>query len=310
MTFADLFSGIGGFRLALESLGLTCVLSCENDRYAKETYDHNFPRTPEHVHVDDIKELAVQSDLPSVDIVTAGFPCQPFSGSGLRKGTADEKGMLFWDMVEAIKAMRPQAFILENVPGLLYLDGGAVYQSMMDTLIKDLGYSVHMEIMTSRPFVPQNRRRIFFVGFQTFRMFAFPICHSTNKWPTIGDIIETQSDKELMLTSSQWESAKKNKADFLEKHGTPYSSFFMQVYNAEDCARTLTTNTRNSRKVLYAEPGWERPRFFSVREVARMMGFPDSFEFPVSESQAYKQLGNAVVPAVIELLAKQVINHL
>lgn len=310
MTFADLFSGIGGFRLALESLGLTCVLSCENDKYSNQTYEANFPRTPEHVHVDDIKELAGQPDLPHVDIVTAGFPCQPFSGSGLRKGTSDEKGMLFWDMAEAINTMRPKAFILENVPGLLSLNRGAVYQSMMDTLTNELGYFVHMEIMNSRPFVPQKRRRMFFVGFQTFKMFAFPICNSTHKPPILGDIIEPQTDKELMLTSSQWESAKKNKANFLEKHGTPYSSFFMQVYNAEDCSRTLTTNTRNSRKVLYAEPGWERPRFFSVREIARMMGFPDSFEFPVSDTQAYKQLGNAVVPAVVELLAKQVIKHL
>lgn len=311
MTFADLFSGIGGFRLALESLGLTCVLSCENDRYAKETYDHNFTRTPEYIHVDDIKELAVQSDLPSVDIVTAGFPCQSFSSGGLRKGMLDERGMLFWDMVKVIKAMRPKAFILENVPALRYLSGGTMYQSMMGALTKDNAYCVHTEIVNSYPLVPQRRPRLFFVGFKDFTLFNYPIYEPITKPPVIGDIIEPHPDRKLMLTSRQGEAIKANNARRMERDKHARSAFYTRIYKPEDCAtNTIVRNSRNSRKVLYAEPGWERPRFFSVREIARLMGFPDSFEFPVSDTQAYKQLGNAVVPAVIELLAKQVVKHL
>lgn len=302
MTHADLFTGIGGFRLALESLGVKCVLSCENNKHAKQTYEQNFPPHPGHLHVDDIKELAQQESLPKVDFVTGGFPCQPFSMAGLRKGRTDLRGTLFWDMAKVIERCQPKMFLLENVPGLRSIGNGETYKSILKTLIVDLGYSTHVKKINSYPLVAQKRPRLFFVGFRKFTMFAFPEHKQVKHPPTIGDIVLPAEKDDLMLTEKQWVACIENKRRFAEKHNTMQSSFFHKVYTADDVSRTITTNVRNSRKVLYQEPGWERPRFFAVREVARMMGFPDHFTFPCPQTYAYEQLGNAVGPAVVRMI--------
>ena len=169
--FIDLFAGIGGFRLAFESVGAKCVFSAEIDRHACETYRLNFGDYP----LRDVSEIEAK-ELPDFDILCAGFPCQPFSIAGERKGFCDTRGTLFFDIERIIKEKQPKAFILENVKGLTSHDKGQTLKVILETLEKKLNYKVFYQVLNSKDYgVPQNRERIYIIGFKDKRVdFKFP----------------------------------------------------------------------------------------------------------------------------------------
>lgn len=172
LTFIDLCAGIGGFRLALESIGARCVYTCEKDKFARQTYAANFD-TSGHPFATDPTQVD-PATIPDHDILAAGFPCQPYSNAGLRQGFADHRGNIFFHIVEILRVKRPAAFILENVKGLVHHDNGNTMAVILRTLQEELGYTVHWRVLSSAPYVPQKRERVFFVGFREPTEFAWP----------------------------------------------------------------------------------------------------------------------------------------
>lgn len=193
--FIDLFAGIGGFRLALSSLGGECVFSSEIDKFCQKTYFANFDKTFDNL---DIRDLNPET-IPDFDILTAGFPCQPFSMAGKRLGFQDKRGNLFFDIVKVLKAKRPKAFILENVKGLVSIERGKTLKTILTILREELGYFVpDPKILNARNFsVPQNRPRVFIVGFEPsveascqYHWFNYPTPVTSN--PPLRFILETE----------------------------------------------------------------------------------------------------------------------
>ena len=188
-TFIDLFSGIGGFRLAFESVGGKCVFSSDIDKWANETYFMNFGEYP-HGDISEIDE----NQIPDHDILCAGFPCQPFSIGGYRKGFCDTRGTLFFEIERILKAKKPKMFLLENVKGLTNHDKGRTFKVIKESLW-NLGYSLFYQVLNSKDYgVPQNRERIFIVGFRDeVKSFKFPI-PIENK-ANINELLEEDVEK-------------------------------------------------------------------------------------------------------------------
>ena len=191
--FIDLFAGIGGFRIAFERSGCRCVFTSEWDRHASTTYSANFGDVP----AGDIRSIRAD-DIPDHDILVGGFPCQPFSISGVSKkrslGRKDgfedpTQGTLFFEIKRIISTKRPAAFVLENVKNLVHHDGGRTFKIILSTLEDDLGYDVHFKVLDAKPYVPQHRERIFLVGFREPRKFTFPTKASAG--PILRSILET-----------------------------------------------------------------------------------------------------------------------
>ena len=299
MKLIDLYAGIGGFRLALENLGGECVLSAERDKKCRETYSLNF--TIDHPYADDVAELATTpQNVPEFDFLTAGFPCQPFSSFGKRNGLDHESGNCFFDLCKIIKHCRPSYFLFENVTGLVSNDNRQTFKTIMKTLELDLGYSVFWQILSSYPWVPQVRRRIYIIGIKrpTFA-YQFPEPPYDRK-PIIRDILEKNIPDEAYLTAKNIRNYHKK----LAKH----PRWCPPEFTENDVCYTFVSEYRktHNRRLLFKE-GNGRLRVFTPREVARCMGFPEWFQFPdyMSNIQKYKQLGNSVVVPVIEAIAEQ-----
>jgi DNA (cytosine-5)-methyltransferase 1 len=201
-TFGDLFAGIGGMRIAFEKEGFACKWSCENDKYARTGYKKLFSLSPRSGEIfdGDITEVDIDK-IPAFDILVAGFPCQSFSLAGRRKGFNDTRGTLFFNIAEILKVKQPRAFLLENVKGLLSNDSGKTFVIIIKTL-KELGYHVHHTVLNGNGWVPQNRERVFIVGFRENIAFSFP------KQPppvesTISSILEEQVNQKFFLTDKQ-----------------------------------------------------------------------------------------------------------
>lgn len=314
ITFIDLFSGIGGFRLAFESEGAKCVFSADNDKYACETYLLNFGEYP----YKDVTKLDIK-EIPDFDILCAGFPCQPFSIAGYRKGFADTRGTLFFDIERIISAKNPKAFILENVKGLVNHDKGKTFKIILDTLEKKLNYKVFYKVLNSKDFgVPQNRERIYIIGFKDHRIeFEFP--KKLNKKVSLKDvIIENINPNHSEVKISP--TAKFNIINHLKNH--------KKYHLIKDYEYLIAYEIRKSRvsfrfdglsPTLTAKMGTggnnvpvlvNKMRKLSVRECLRIQGFPDSFKIIPNKSQSYKQIGNSVSVSVIKELAKEMIKHL
>jgi DNA (cytosine-5)-methyltransferase 1 len=286
-TFLDLYSGIGGFRLAAEARGGMCVGSIERDRYARTTYGSNF--SLRHPMWGDVSTTNTR-ELPKHQLLMAGFPCQPFSTAA--KTRFDEGGALksedgnrFFDVVRILRDCKTPTFILENVPGLLKHDGEKTLKIMMSTL-KSLGYKLSLSVINSEPWVPQRRKRVFIVGSR--KPFSLPKGHfeETTYGPDFSTIME---DTTGQLTDEQWLL-------------TQQSSHGYSVVGGEEITRTLLASYASYPQSLLVQTEGN-PRKLTVREGARLMGFPETFDFPVSYTQAFKQLGNSVVvPLVTELL--------
>ncbi|MCB1657981.1 MAG: DNA cytosine methyltransferase [Pseudomonadales bacterium] len=301
-TFIDLFAGIGGIRLPFSELGATCVFSSEWDKHAQQTYAANY----QHLPAGDITQIEAH-EIPPFDMLLAGFPCQPFSNAGLKKGFEDTRGTLFFDICRIIQHHSPKVLLLENVKGFKGHDKGKTFQVVKQAL-QDLGYSVYDKILNARDFgVPQNRERIFIVAFLNSyfkheEYFLFP--HSSNIKTCVADILETTAiDPKYTLSDRLWQGHQRRKQEHLLKgNGFGYSLF------DEQSAYTSTISARyykDGSEILIAQAN-NNPRKLTPREAARLQGFPDSFMLPSSDVQAYKQLGNSVAVPVIRAIAKQI----
>lgn len=279
-TFIDLFAGIGGFHLAFNKLGAKCVFASEWDEHARKTYEHNFKKVEPELFekgnfAGDITIVDVDS-IPDFEILTGGFPCQPFSQAGFKKGFEDTRGTLFFDVARIIDAKRPLAFFIENVRHFQNHDEGRTFEKIKEIIENDLGYSFHAKVVKASDFnLPQHRPRLFMVGFRDKDVpFSFPRPKPLRK--TMSDIFEAECNKKI--------------------------------------GYTLRVGGRGSG--LHDRRNWDaylvegKERRLTPKEGKRMMGFPDKFEFPVSDIQAMKQLGNSVAVSAIHATAKEIMKSL
>lgn len=305
--FIDLFAGIGGIRIPFQELGGRCVFTSEWDKFAQKTYRVNFGEEPQG----DITKIPA-SAIPDFDVLLGGFPCQPFSQAGLKKGFSDTRGTLFFEIERIIKEKRPKAFLLENVKQLKGHDKGRTLRVILEHL-NALNYYCEYEILRAGDFgVPQNRERIYIIGIDREYYdlpdnfgFDFPIPTHT---PTrLGDILEENVDDKYTISDLLWSGHQRRKQEHKEKgNGFGYSLFN---------ANSVYTNTISARyykdgsEILIEQEG-KNPRKLTPRECARLQGFPEQFIIPVSDTQAYKQFGNSVAVPVIRAVANNLIHTL
>ncbi len=298
--FIDLFAGVGGIRIPFQELGGECVFTSELDKYAQITYETNFEEKPQG----DITQIS-EKDIPNFDILLAGFPCQAFSIAGKRLGFEDTRGTLFFDIARIIKYHRPKAFLLENVKGLINHNKKQTFKTIKETLYQ-LGYNVYFKVLNAKKFgVPQNRERIYIVGFLDDVKFDFPL--DLNIPVKLGDILDEQVDEKYTISDKLWESHQARKKRNREKGwGFGYSLF------TEESEYTSTISARyykDGSEVLIAQEN-KNPRKLTPREASRLQGFPENFIIPVSDTQAYKQFGNSVAVPVIRAVAKEMLYSL
>jgi DNA (cytosine-5)-methyltransferase 1 len=323
--FIDLFAGIGGTRLALESTGADCVFTSEWDRFAVQTYKTNFGEN--HPIVGDIREID-ESDVPNHQILVGGFPCQPFSLAGVSKKNSLGKahgfscpiqGNLFFDVARIIKHKRPQLVILENVKNLLSHDNGRTFQIIRQTLEDDLGYSLSYKVFDAQNLVPQHRERVIMVAKKNGKPFDFNSIQIRNTNTTLSKILHPQDGSErssiyiegelgkvlskYTLSDKLWNYLQ----DYAEKHRKKGNGFGFGLFGPDDVARTLSARYhKDGSEILIKQPR-KNPRRLTPREAARLMGFPDSFDIPVSDTQAYRQFGNSVVVPLITRIASEAV---
>ena len=309
LRFIDLFCGIGGFRIAFERAGARCLFSSDWDRHSQITYETNFGEKPHG----DINAVPV-GDIPTHDILCGGFPCQPFSLAGVSKknslgrkhGFEDEKqGNLFFSIAAILAHHRPAAFVLENVKNLRSHDGGRTFSVIHDTLTRELGYHLYHRVIDACGVVPQHRERIFLVGFREPRHFSFPQLPKTG--PILGDILETGVSPKYTLSDKLWEYLQ----NYARKHQSAGNGFGFGLVTGRDITRTLSARYyKDGSEILIHQGGLRNPRRLTPRECARLMGYPDTFRIPVSDTQAYRQFGNSVVVPVVEAIARKVVHTL
>jgi DNA (cytosine-5)-methyltransferase 1 len=294
--FIDLFAGIGGIRTAFDRLKAQCVFSSEWDKFSQITYEANFGHKPQG----DITKIEA-SEIPPFDILLAGFPCQPFSNAGQKKGFEDTRGTLFFDVCRIIDFHRPQVLLLENVKGFKGHDKGKTFATVKKTL-EDLGYNVYAQILNSKDFgVPQNRERIYIVAFKDFVKFNFPLPLESKV--TLGSILEMDVDEKYTISDKLWEGHKRRKME----HQRKGNGFGYSIFN-EKSAYTSTISARyykDGSEILIEQKN-NNPRKLTPREAARLQGFTDDFVIPVSDVQAYKQFGNSVSVPVLEAIAVEI----
>lgn len=322
----DLFCGIGGFRLAMEENDVQCVFSSDIDKFAQETYSANFHETP----VGDITKVDV-SEIPSFDILTAGFPCQPFSYAGLGQGFEDQtRGTLFFDICRIVQYHRPKMIFLENVKGLVSHKKGDTLKAILNNL-KQLGYDTHWKVLSSLDFgLPQKRERWYCVAFDKKVAFNFP--KPIISKPILRDIVDINNNsEELKLTQFELDRIQYHFTHCHEKERVrhdnskyapttkkgKYGIFSFQKpdgslrFHVGDTAKTQIQEAFYACLDTYAPTIiagrtpklWDLKRKLSVLEAKRLQGFPDSFSMPVSDHQAYKQLGNSVsVPIITKIM--------
>lgn len=304
----DLFAGIGGIRLGAERAfgdDLETVFVSEWNKYSNQTYVANFD-DPFPI-VGDITEVPSE-EIPDHDILLAGFPCQPFSIAGVSKknslgratGFADEtQGTLFFDVARIIDAKRPRAFLLENVKNLVSHDKGNTFKVITSVLTEDLGYHVYWKIIDGKNWTPQHRERIYIVGFRDDVPFSWDDLDLPKRGGGVfADVAEQDVPDKYTLSDKLWEYLR----NYAERHKARGNGFGYGLVGPEDTTRTISARYyKDGSEVLVRQEG-KNPRRLTPRECARLQGFPDSFEIPVSDTQAYRQFGNSVcVPAVAEV---------
>ena len=321
-TFIDLFAGIGGMRIAFQNLGGKCVFSSEIDEYAQQTYALNFGEIPDG----DITKID-EKEIPNHDILVGGFPCQAFSIAGKRGGFNDTRGTLFFDVARIIKEKQPKAFFLENVKGLTNHRGGKTLATILNVLRKDLGYIVpEPQIMNAKNFgVPQNRERIFIVGFRadlgiTAEDFSYPEATDTTK--CIKDIMEKEPVSAKYYLSTKYLKCLENHKQRNEAKG---NGFGYEIKDVNGISNTIVTGGMGRERNLIVdtrlkdftpvthiqgEVNRKGIRKMTPREWARLQGFPDNFRIEVADVRAYKQFGNSVAIPAIQATAKNLIEKI
>ena len=307
--FVDLFAGIGGIRLAFEAAGCENVFSSEWDKFAQKTYSTNFGDTPGG----DIRNIKSE-EIPSHNILLAGFPCQPFSISGVSKknslgekhGFEDKKhGNLFFEIERILKDKKPEAFMLENVKHLKRHDKGNTFKVIRNILEKKLKYKIYTKVVDGQHYTPQHRERIFIVGFcrEFYRdiNFEFPEPPSVRQLE-LTDILQDNVEEKYTLSDHLWNYLQ----EYKKKHQKKGNGFGFGLVDPAENPVTRTLSARyykDGSEILIKQRG-KNPRRLTPRECARLMGFSDDFEIPVSDTQAYKQFGNSVVVPVVCDIAK------
>jgi DNA (cytosine-5)-methyltransferase 1 len=341
-TFIELFAGIGGFRLGLEAIGGQCVFASEIDREAKKTYTNNFGKSELYGDITDF----YANQLPPFDIVTGGFPCQPFSVRGEQQGLNDPNGMMYLELTRVLTECKPKAFLFENVPSLVTMRGGkrnrrgepmalTVMGEVFGTMLKafqDCGYDVSWDIVSARHWLPQHRERVYIVGFRS-DLRVPPMDWSLGRGQqtaegapalpglssTVRDILEPPDTDFSAHVLSEQQYAKICSPEFLAKTEFQHAAAGPDRRNwimLESKAPTLTSSYRNvssfTTKYIFQEADGQLrtlPRFLTQRECARLMGFPDSFAIP-QDTTFYHQIGNAVCPPVIQAIGQVMIDAL
>ena len=324
-TFVELFAGIGGFNLGLRAAGGTNLLASEWDKFALATYKNWYPEVP--IAEGDVRNLNFDTDIPDHDLLAAGFPCQPFSLAGVSKknslgrshGFQDvNQGNLFFTIAEIARVKRPKVVFLENVKNLLNHDRGNTWTRIQE-IFNDIDYLVTSSVINAKAWVPQSRERIYIVAFDKHRFsteriqqFAFPKVES-REGPKLSSVLESNQLSELELSPKLWAYLQ----DYAEKHRLRGNGFGYQIADKSGVSRTLSARYhKDGSEILISEDSLDRPRRLSVEEAKRLMGFNTEFEkylthdrgfeTVVSKTQAYRQLGNAVVPRAIYEIAKNI----
>ena len=282
LRFVDLFAGIGGFHLAMHNLGAKCVFAAEWDEPARKTYEHNFRKISPELFQDESKRFAGditlvnKEEIPDFDILCAGFPCQPFSQAGHKRGFGDVRGTLFFDIAEILRIKRPRAFFLENVRHLLKHDDGKTFSTIMHVLEEELGYKVTYQIVKASDHgQPQHRPRIFIIGFLDHNAdFRFPLKRALKL--TMSDVMGGKVDRTIGFTLRVG-----GKSSGIDDRRN------WDGYLVDGEVRRLTPE-----------------------EGKKMQGFPSSFIFPVSRTEAMKQLGNSVAIPAVQDWAQEIVNTL
>lgn len=325
-TFIDLFAGIGGFRLAMQSCGGQCVFSSEWDDAAKQTYFENYGEVP----FGDITKPETKKLIPEhFDVLCAGFPCQPFSNAGLKKGIEDTRGTLFYHIAEILKAHKPNAVLLENVRGLVSNDKGKTLQTILQT-ITSIGYKCNIPqtliengpieklqkeaskmIFSAKDFgVPQNRPRIYIVLWKDelhIDRFIYP--SPLNIETHVGSILvkDEKITESFTISNKLWKGHQTRKIRNIQKgNGFGYRSF------NEKSPYTSTLSRRyykDGSEILIEQDG-KNPRKLIPREAARLQGYPDSFRTHPSNTEAYKQFGNSVAVPVVTAVSQNIISQI
>lgn len=330
-TFIDLFAGIGGMRKGFEMAGGRCVYTSEWNRFSRQTYLANFG--VDHEIAGDITQVAAE-DIPPHDVLLAGFPCQPFSIAGVSKKNAlgqphgfacETQGTLFFDIERILDHHRPRAFVLENVKNLANHDRGRTFQVIMRTLRDRLGYHVAWRVINAKSFLPQNRERVFIVGFRDNVQFSLDslVIPDPDAGPRLATVLHPEDGTEMeeppytegeqaqvseryTLTVKLWDYLQA----YAEKHRAKGNGFGFGLVGPDDVARTLSARYyKDGSEILVRQHG-RRPRRLTPRECARLMGFDrpheSGFVIPVSDTQAYRQFGNSVAVPVVTAIA----NHM
>lgn len=298
----DLFAGIGGIRLGFEQAAadlkilLQCTFTSEIDKYCQISYTANFGNADIYGDICSIDPV----DVPNHDLLLAGFPCQPFSQAGLKNGFNDTRGTLFFNIEQIIKYKKPQAFLLENVKHLKGHDKGRTFKIIIQSL-ETLGYKVYHAILNARDFgLPQNRERLFIVGFLNNDItFKFPT--SSNSQPKLEDILIEPVDNKYIISDKLWAGHQRRKLQHKNKgNGFGYGLFSKE----SQYVNTLSARYyKDGSEILINRGDNLNPRKLTPRECARLQGFPDNFIIKVSDIQAYKQFGNSVPVNVINKVA-------
>lgn len=320
--FVDLFAGIGGFRIAMQSLGGKCVFTSEWDEQAKKTYSANFGEVP----FGDITKEDTKKFIPdNFDVLCAGFPCQAFSIAGKRGGFEDTRGTLFFDVAEIIQRKQPKAIYLENVKGLYNHDKGRTLKTILSVLRNDLGYYVpEPKILNAKDFgVPQNRERIFIVGFRKdleIDSFDYPKPFNTN--------ITFEEIKEKDVVSVKYylsETYLNTLINHKKRHESKGNGFGYEIIPDDGIANAVVCGGMGRERNLVFDDRLQdfTPvtnikgrvnrkgiRKMTPREWARLQGFPDNFIIPVADASAYKQFGNSVAVPAIKATANEIIKKL
>ncbi|KIC45347.1 cytosine methyltransferase [Ruegeria sp. ANG-S4] len=340
--FIDLFAGIGGLRRAFDmetGVGGQCVFTSEWDKYARITYSQNYGETDDEI-AGDITQVS-ETEIPQHEVLLAGFPCQPFSIAGVSKKNAlkrphgfacEDQGNLFFDVARIVKHHRPKAILLENVRNLANHDKGRTFRVIRQTLEDELEYDIFPMILDAKSWVPQHRQRIFIVGFPRERKVTdFSLQPLKDRDPLSGPKLSTilhpengtekaeghfttgpkaKVSEKYVLTEHLWNYLQR----YAEKHRAAGNGFGFGLNGPEDVARTLSARYyKDGSEILIRRPNGS-PRRLTPRECARLMGFDkpgeSSFKIKVSDTQAYKQFGNAVVAPVATDVARLMLPHI
>ncbi|CAB3788734.1 DNA (cytosine-5-)-methyltransferase [Paraburkholderia caffeinilytica] len=333
--FIDLFAGIGGIRMGFEAHGGDCVFTSEWNDFSTRTYRENYPAGGDHTLIGDIVSFPAE-EVPSHDVLLGGFPCQPFSIAGVSKKNAlgrphgfecTTQGTLFFDVARIIAAKRPAAFLLENVKNLLSHDKGRTFDVILQTLRDELGYEVHYRVVDGQHFTPQHRERIIIVGFRGKTSFSWDDLRLPESGPRLGSILHRTDGSEPVLpwdhdrffdhaikrvqpkytlTPNLWAYLQ----NYAAKHRAAGNGFGFGMAYPDSVTRTLSARYhKDGSEILVYQGERLRPRRLTPRECARLMGFPDTFRIPVSDTQAYRQFGNSVVMPVMREVARIMLPH-